>query len=403
MSTNLEMKKVPAKLSVPGFQFAAVKCGIKYENRLDLGLAWSEVPASVAGAFTTNLIKAAPVVISQKRVRSGIARAILVNSGYANACTGRQGYSDANLLTSGLARILGSPAGSILVASTGTIGIPLPVKKMMDSLPALVKNLDPEKANDFIQSILTTDTFPKVVYTRKVIGGRKITLLGTAKGAGMIMPNMATMLGFVFTDLAIPSRLLQPIFSNAVGDSFNRITVDGDTSTNDTAICLANGLAANPLPRGRSLSQVETLIGDALKELAKMIVLDGEGATKLVEIRVEGARNPREADLVARTIANSPLVKTAIYGAEPNWGRIIAAAGRSGVKINPDRVDIWFGGLQVVRSSQGIPGAQKKAIPLLKKKNIKIRVSLSQGKARASILTCDFSEGYIKINAGYMT
>lgn len=397
------MTIIKSKLTVPGFQFAAVKCGIKYENRLDLGLAWSEVPASVAGAFTTNLIKAAPVVISQKRARSGMARAILVNSGYANACTGRQGYRDADLLTSEVARILGAPAGSILVASTGTIGMTLPVKKMMDSLPALVQNLSPKMTADFIQSILTTDTFPKVVYTRKVIGGRKITLLGTAKGAGMIMPNMATMLGFVFTDLAIPARFLQPIFANAVEGSFNRITVDGDTSTNDTALCLANGLAGNAVPRGRSLSQVESLIGDTLKELARMIVLDGEGGTKLVEIRVEGARNPREADLVARTIANSPLVKTAIYGAEPNWGRIIAAAGRSGVKINPDRVDIWFGGLQAVRSSRGVPGAQKKAIPLLKKKEIKIRVNLNQGQARTSILTCDFSEGYIKINAGYMT
>ncbi|MCX5860305.1 MAG: bifunctional glutamate N-acetyltransferase/amino-acid acetyltransferase ArgJ [Proteobacteria bacterium] len=327
------MKMVSAKLTVPGFQFAAVKCGIKYENRLDLGLAWSEVPASVAGAFTTNLIKAAPVVISQKRIRSGMARALLVNSGYANACTGRQGYRDADLLTSELARILGAPAGSILIASTGTIGMTLPVKKMMNSLPALVQNLSPKTAPDFIQSILTTDTFPKVVYTRKIIGGKKITLFGTAKGAGMIMPNMATMLGFVFTDLAIPSRLLQPIFTAAVEESFNRITVDGDTSTNDTALCLANGLAGNAVPRGRSLSQVESLIGDTLKELARMIVRDGEGGTKLVEIRVEGARNPREADLVARTIANSPLVKTAIYGAEPNWGRIIAAAGRQGSKF----------------------------------------------------------------------
>lgn len=397
------MTKIKSKLVVPGFQFAAVKCGIKYENRLDLGLAWSEVPASVAGAFTTNLIKAAPVAITQKRVSSGTAKAILVNSGYANACTGHQGYSDSNLLTSEVARILGAPAGSILLASTGTIGIPLPVKKMMNSLPSLVQSLSPKMAPDFIQSILTTDTFPKVVYTRKAIGGKKITLLGTVKGAGMIMPNMATMLSFVFTDLAIPSRLLKPIFANAVEESFNRITVDGDTSTNDTALCLANGLAGNTLPRGRTLSQVESLISDALKELARMIILDGEGATKLVEILVAGARTPREADLVARTIANSPLVKTAIYGAEPNWGRIIAAAGRSGVRINPDRVDIWFGELPVVRSSLGIPGAQKKAIPLLKKKEIKIRVKLNQGKARASILTCDFSEGYVKINAGYMT
>jgi len=397
------MFKNKSKLVVPGFQFSAVKCGIKYENRLDLGLAWSEGPASVAGAFTTNLIKAAPVVISQNRVHSGIARAILVNSGYANTCTGRQGYSDANLLTSEVARILGVPAGSILVASTGTIGIPLPVEKMRNSLPPLVKILNPEKANDFIQSILTTDTFPKVVYTRKVIGGRKVTLFGIAKGAGMIMPNMATMLSFVFTDLAIPAPLLRPIFKVAVDESFNRITVDGDTSTNDTALCLANGLAGNGRPRGRSLSQVESLITETLKELAKMIVLDGEGATRLVEILVEGARNPREADLVARTIANSPLVKTAIYGAEPNWGRIIAAAGRSGVRINPDRVDIRFGDLPVVRSSLGIPGAQKRAIPLLKKKEVKIRVNLNQGKARASILTCDFSEGYVKINAGYMT
>ena len=397
------MFKNKSKLIVPGFQFAAIKCGIKYGNRFDLGLAWSEVPAAAAGAFTTNLIKAAPVVISKKRIHSGIAQAILVNSGYANACTGRQGYRDANLLTSEVARILGASASSILVASTGTIGMTLPVNKMMNSLPALVKNLSPNMAPDFIRSILTTDTFPKVVYTQKVIGGKNITLFGTAKGAGMIMPNMATMLGFVFTDLAIPARLLKPIFAHAVEDSFNRITVDGDTSTNDTAVCLANGLAENPLPRGRSLSQVESLIGNALKELARMIVLDGEGATKLVEILIEKARTTREADLVARTIANSPLVKTAIYGAEPNWGRIIAAAGRSGVRINPDRVDIYFGELPVVRSSQGIPGAQKKAIPLLQKKNIKIRVNLNQGKSRASILTCDFSEGYVKINAGYMT
>jgi glutamate N-acetyltransferase/amino-acid N-acetyltransferase len=275
--------------------------------------------------------------------------------------------------------------------------------RIRKNIPTLVKNLGPDRGRDFVRCILTTDTFPKIVQHRQKIGGKTVTIVGVCKGAGMIMPQMATTLSFIFTDLSIPPRLLKPLFQTAVDESFNRITVDGDMSTNDTSLCLANGRAGNSRLQGKTLRSAESLLVSILKELARMIILDGEGATKLVEIQVVGARTRLDADRAAYAVANSPLVKTAINGSEVNWGRIIAAVGRSGVKINPDRIDIDFDRIPVVRSSRGRPETYTLARGVLKKKEIKIRINLHQGKCTTSLLTCDLSTEYVRINAGYLS
>lgn len=397
----MEKKQTPMK--IPGFRFSAVKCGIKKANTLDLGLIVSDVPATAAGTFTTNRVQAAPVVITRERIRSGSARAILVNSGNANACNGARGDSDARALSADISRMLGLKNKEVLLASTGVIGHPLPLARIQKALPALGQGLGPNRGAEFARCILTTDTFPKIVYRKMEISRKRVTIMGIAKGAGMIMPNMATMLAFVLTDLAIPSRLLRPLFKSAVDDSFNRITIDGDTSTNDSAICLANGMAGNTLPRGNTLSRVEDLLAEMMRELARCIVLDGEGATRLIEVEVRGARTIRDAGLAARTVANSLLCKTAFHGAEVNWGRIIAALGRSDARINPGKIDVNFDSIPVVRSSRGCPANDHLARAVLKKKQFHIRIHLHQGRARSSVLTCDLSSEYIRINAGYLS
>lgn len=395
--------KPPPKPTIPGFRFSALKSGIKKADTPDLGLIVSDVPATATGAFTTNRVQAAPVVITRERIRSGSARAILVNSGNANACNGARGGTDARALSRDISRMLCVKDKEVLLASTGVIGRPLPLARIRKALPSLVRGLGPDRGAEFARSILTTDTFPKIVIRKKEISRKRVTILGVAKGAGMIMPNMATMLAFVLTDIVIPIRLLRPLFKSVVDDSFNRITIDGDTSTNDSAVCLANGMAGNPFPRGNVLSRVENLLGEVLQELAQLIVLDGEGATRLIEVEVKGARTIRDADLAARTVANSLLCKTAFHGAEANWGRIIAALGRSTARINPEKIDVDFDSIPVVRSSRGCPANDHLARAVLKKKQFRIRIHLHQGRARVSVLTCDLSSEYVSINAGYLS
>ncbi|NLZ18414.1 MAG: bifunctional glutamate N-acetyltransferase/amino-acid acetyltransferase ArgJ [Desulfobulbaceae bacterium] len=392
-------------MQVQGFTAAATAAGIRYANRLDLGLIYSEVPAIAAGVFTTNRVKAAPVQLSMERLRSGKAQAILVNSGNANACTGIPGM-EATLATSAMAaQALGIDEALVQVASTGVIGQILPISPFSNAISALAGNLSGSQLNDVARAIMTTDLVEKTVTTTVDIMGTPVTLYGMAKGSGMIRPDMATMLCFILTDAQIVFPVLDRLLRAAVDESFNAITVDGDTSTNDMALILANGLANNPWidednPEGMRA------FGDALRavcqELALKIVADGEGATKLVHIQVNGARTKAEAINAAQTIANSALVKTAFFGEDANWGRIIAALGRSDCHFKEERVDISFDTVLLVERGLCLGAeAEAKATAVLKQKEFTVTVSIHEGSAHALVHTCDFSIDYVKINASY--
>ncbi len=387
---------------VPGFLVSVANAGIKGSEKEDMALIYSETPAVVAGTFTRNQVKAAPVILTARRIKSGLAQAIIVNSGNANACTGLQGKKDAQEMTALVARGLNIPDQLVLVCSTGVIGQPLPMDKVKKGIDQLLKNLTPKGWKEAAKAIMTTDTFPKLVYKEGEIKGIPFKLLGIAKGAGMIRPDMATMLAFFATDIAISPTLLQPLFKEAVSVSFNRISVDGDTSPNDTALIFANGRAQNPGKTREDFAPFAACLYEAATSLAKMIAKDGEGASKLVEVVIQGARSIKEADQIAMTIANSPLVKTAIYGEDANWGRIMAAIGRSGVEINPERIDIYFGDICVVKNGLGQgEKAEKEAHIYLKNKEIILKIDLKLGKATTTWYTCDLTEEYIRINATY--
>ncbi len=392
-------------MNIKGFSSAAVSAGIRYTGRLDLGLIYSTTPAVTAGVFTTNQVKAAPLLIDMERLKQGRAQAILVNSGCANACTGAQGMEAALATSALLSSSLGIPDEMVLVSSTGVIGEQLNVDAFSSSMDRLVAELDEEKFEEVAHAIMTTDTVSKTVYRTVTIGEHEVNFMGMAKGAGMIMPNMATMLSFVVTDAQISFPELQESLRQATDRTFNRITVDGDTSTNDMVIAMANGTAANEWideenPAGRQVFQ-DTL-EDVLKELALKIVSDGEGASKCITVRVCGAKEETEAEQMARTVANSNLVKTAFFGEDANWGRIIAAMGRSGVRFDPDRVDIAFGDVVLVRDGLAVgKEAEAAASEILKQKNIAVRIDLKDGAGCEEIYTCDFSLDYVRINADY--
>lgn len=392
-------------MKIKGFSTSAVAAGIRYRDRLDLGLIYSDVPAVTAGVFTQNQVKAAPVVIDQDRLMQGRAQAILVNSGIANACTGIKGMESAMATSSLLSSRLKIDDKMVLLSSTGVIGEQLNVAAFRSSLDKLVQGLGEDNFDDVAHAIMTTDTVPKVVSRMVTIGEHEVKFMGMAKGAGMIMPNMATMLSFVITDAQISFPELNDSLKHAADRTFNRITVDGDTSTNDMVLVMANGTAKNPWidednPSHKQIFQ-DTLEG-VLKELALQIVNDGEGASKCITIRVCGARGESEAEQMARTVANSPLVKTAFFGEDANWGRILAAMGRSGVRFNPDIVDIAFGDVVLVRDGLGVgPDAEAAATQLLKAKQITVCIDLKDGVGCEEVYTCDFSIDYVKINADY--
>jgi len=391
---------------IPGFMFSGISAGIKEDEERDLALFYSVRPATVAGVFTTNRVKAAPVLVDRVRVRRGLCQAIIANSGNANACTGERGIRDARSMADATAAALGIPKGLVLVSSTGVIGKPLPMDKILSRLRDLTRNLSSHGLLDAVKSIMTTDRFPKVKMEKCSIGGGEIRICGVAKGAGMIMPRMATMLCFVMTDAAIERESLRNALSYATGLTFNRITVDGDTSTNDTVLILANGLAKNRpvLPNSADYILFRDALSEVMLELAKMIVKDGEGATKLIEVRVEGARSEADAQKVALSIANSNLVKTAFFGEDANWGRIAAAIGRSGVPIKPSAFDILLNGVAVVLGGVGTEGgAQEEAHQVLKRNAVTVTVRLHQGSSHTSIYTCDLSTDYVTINAHYRT
>lgn len=397
------MKK-DTNYSVPGFLASAVPAGLKKTGELDLSLIFSQKKAVAAGVFTTNKVKAAPVLLSQERIKKGFLRAVIANTGYANACTGTKGLHDAIQTSDMASKELGISPEETVVASTGVIGAYLPCNLITKALPNLVKNLSPHNFESVAKALMTTDSFPKISYFEGRAEGRPFHLLGIAKGAGMIMPNMATMLSFLLTDIHIEYQTLWPVFRSAVESTFNRITVDGETSTNDMVLIMANGFAGNKTLTTPDIKEFEKGLTDVMGELAYMIAKDGEGATKTVIIEVHGAASKDDAHTAARVVGNSNLVKTTIFGQDPNWGRIMAALGRAGITMEENKVQIWINGIKIVDGGLMISeGEERKAAETMKKEQITITIHLNQGEWKDRIITCDLTYDYIRINAGYRT
>lgn len=390
------------KLTCPGFKAAGVAAGIKKNNKKDLGIIVSDIPATVAGVFTKNKVKASCVVFNKDVVASGHARTIIVNSGNANCCTGDQGMEDTKSMADFAASGLDIEKNSVLVASTGVIGEPLPLQKIEAAIPELNNTMSSSGFSDFAHAIMTTDAMPKTLSVTEDLDGAAYTITGIAKGAGMIRPDMATMLCFVCTDIKADHKKLQNILSDSTDRTFNRITVDGDTSTNDMVILMANGVSnAEIITPSHEASFIKAL-DHVLTELAKMIVKDGEGATKLVEVIVKGAESDQDAFDVADTVAHSNLVKTAFFGEDANWGRIIGAVGRANVPIDAEHIDIYFDDVLMVENSTGCgKEAEAEATLVLKKPEFKVTIDLNMGSGCASMFTCDFSVEYVRINADY--
>jgi glutamate N-acetyltransferase / amino-acid N-acetyltransferase len=392
-----------------GFSFSSAACGLK-KSGLDLGLLVSKTPAVAAAMFTTNRVQAAPVRLSQMHLRRsrGKMRAVVVNSGNANCCTGSDGYAASEATSRQVARELAAlDPSQVLVCSTGVIGLPMRVEKILKAVPALVRTRtgEPEAFSQFTRAIMTTDTRPKWAAANCRIGGKAVRILGCCKGAGMIQPNMATMLAFLATDAAISPTMLSRALRSVVADTFNAITVDGDTSTNDTVAILANGESgARRIAReGADFKKFRATLEKVCRTLALKIVEDGEGAQRVVEIEVRGAPSDRAAAQIARTIANSPLVKTALAGADPNWGRILAAAGRAGVLFNFELVDIRLAGILVCRRAGEHPFSERLTHKKMLAKYVPIVMEMHSGKGNARVWTCDFTGEYVDINSSYRT
>lgn len=391
-------------IQCPGFQAAGIAAGIKKNRILDLGLIYSRRPAVAAGVFTRNRVQAAPVRLTREHIARGRIQAIVVNSGNANCCTGDRGDADALLMARTAAAELGLTPEQVLVSSTGVIGTPLPVDRIEKAVPDLASALGPDGFDAFARAIMTTDTVPKLIQRNGEIDGRSFTLVAAAKGAGMIRPDMATMLCFVCTDADVEQKLLQQSLKKAVDGSLNCITIDGDTSTNDMVLMMANARSGAKVATARQQKIFQQVLDDLLMDVARRLVQDGEGVTKVVEIKVEGAGSDGEACRVVDTVAHSPLVKTAFFGEDANWGRIIAAAGRAGVPLEPDRIDLFFDEVQMVKGGLGCgPEAEALAAAVLKKPAFSVVLALNKGPGKARMLTSDFSVAYVKINADYRT
>jgi len=398
------MKKVSGGVTSPkGFLAAGVSCGIKKSKRPDLALLYSNRPCVCAGVFTTNAFRSGSVVLAEMLVAKGMAQAIVVNSGNANCCVGKRELKDAGEITGLVAKGLGLKKDDVLIASTGIIGRPLQMNKIRNNVSLLVKGLKKGAAARFAKAIMTTDTVHKETAVKLIIGGKWVRVAGAAKGSGMICPNMATMLAFFTTDALIEKAALKHAFKQSVSETFNKITVDGDMSTNDTAMILANGLAGNKAIKKGTSAYIKFL--NALKfvseELARKIVLDGEGATKFVEIAVKGAGDAGAAERIARHVADSNLIKTMIAGGDPNWGRVAASIGSSGVAVEKNRVDVYFGKRLVMKNGSGANASVKTLLGIFKKKEIGILIDLKSGKGFSKVWTCDLTEDYVKINSEY--
>jgi glutamate N-acetyltransferase / amino-acid N-acetyltransferase len=393
------------KNAVPkGYLFSTAEAAIKKPGRRDIALIFSEVEANIAGTFTTNSVKAAPVKICMKKIKSGRGNAIIVNSGNANACTGLQGIKNAEEIVSSISKQLKIKSSLVFPCSTGVIGTPMPMERILPAVPALAENLGEYSFDDVAKAIMTTDTFPKIVTKKLKVGNATGTVSAICKGAGMIAPNMATMLCFILTDIDVELQALSKALKSSVHKSFNRITIDGDMSTNDTVLLMANGMLGNKAISSTSefYQSFQKTLDEITYELAKLVVQDGEGATKLIEVDVRGARMEVDATKAALSVANSSLVKTAIYGNDANWGRIMAALGYSGIAFKEDKTDISFNKVKVVKNGLA-NNKDREATETLKGKSVKIIIDLHSGTASSKVLTCDLTEEYIRINAEYRT
>jgi len=395
---------------VPGFKFSGIKAGIKKADKPDLALIYSEVPSVAVAAFTTSLAQAAPVTVSKKNIQSGVCRAVVVNSGNANACTGARGLKDAQSMVKATAKALNLKESQVLVCSTGKIGVPLPMQKILPKIPVAAKALSDDGLLDAAEAILTTDNGTKLAVVEGKIGGKPYKIAGFAKGAGMIEPKMsvphATMLAYIVTDTLIPRDVLKVLFKNCVEETFNRVTVDGDMSTNDTAIMIANGMAGNKpfklkTPECRKFADNLFCV---MESLAKQMVKDGEGATKCVAIDVKNAKTEDDARRIAYAVSNSLLVKTSFFGQDPNWGRVLGAAGRCGATLDPERVDITYGNICVARRGQstGI-AADNKAKAVMKSPEFTVTIDCHQGRSSFRVYASDLTLEYVKINSCYRT
>jgi glutamate N-acetyltransferase/amino-acid N-acetyltransferase len=393
--TKLRAAKLPI-----GFRAAGISSGIKDSGAKDLGIVISDFPTVSAATFTTNRIKAAPVRLSKRHLSNGDIRAVIVNSGNANACNGRQGLNDAKLMAQFAASSLGLEPRQVFVCSTGIIGYPLPVAKVQVATPKVVEKLRISGWGDFSRSIMTSDKVNKVCAVKTLIGGKEITITGTAKGSGMIAPNMATMLAFFVTDAAISEADLRETTKRVVNETFNCISIDGDMSTNDTVLVLANGTAKNRRPRkgSKDLKHFSEALNNVMLDLSKQLVRDGEGASKFIRIEVEGASSDLDAKKVARAVAKSSLVKCSWNGSDPNWGRVIDAVGYSGARIDENKVDIYFGSLAAAVNGIMAPTPIGKLKAQVAKKEFTLRIDLNIGKGYHRVFTSDLSEEYVAYN-----
>ena len=401
------LKEVAGGVTFPrGFKASGVKAGIKKNGKEDVALVFSTVEAIWAGRFTTNKFPAAPVLVSRAALKNVSGRVIVLNAGCANACTGEQGLADAKNTAKQVAALLDVSPEAVLVASTGVIGVPLPMEKLSAGVRQAVAELSEFGGEKASQAIMTTDTFVKTCGYVADISGVPVRFGGMSKGAGMICPNMATVLALITTDAAVTPDVLQKALSEAVEVSFNRITVDGDMSTNDMLAVFANGMAGNPQIKCLEGPEYEEFAGAlraAALNLAKKVARDGEGATKFIEIEVQGATSEADAKKAGMAIANSPLVKTAFFGQDPNWGRILCAAGYSGAELSPEKTTLSIGGVQIVEAGLGAKFDVKELRSAMAEREIKVVINLGVGSATATVYTCDMSYEYIKINGEYTT
>jgi len=402
----INIENVPGGVtSAAGFMAGTAMAAIKKADERDVAVIYSSVPASAAGVFTLNIVKAAPVLLSMDRLARGKAQAVVVNSGNANACNGEQGMRDALAMAAEVAAVLHIPEEMVLVASTGVIGKKMPMHKVLPGVREAAGLVSPEGGSLAAQAIMTTDTFLKESAVRLELGGRTVTVGGMAKGSGMIHPNMATLLGFITTDAAISDVCLKRALSYAVDRSFNMITVDGDTSTNDMVVIMANGMAGNEMIKGDSedFMTFREALARVCDELAVAIARDGEGATKLIMVEVRNAGTEGDARLAARAVAGSSLVKAAMFGLDANWGRVICAAGYSGAVFDPEKVDIFLGDVQVAKDGGSLEFSEELALEALKGSTVKIIIDFKSGPFTATAWGCDLSYDYVKINADYRT
>ncbi len=386
-----------------GFTAAGVACGIKKKGGPDLAIVKCDVRARAAGIFTRNIVKGHSLMLARKNVRNGYAQLVVINAGCANACLGPRGDADALEMARLAANRFGVRPGDVLTGSTGVIGFPLPLDKIAAGLDEAI--LSRSGGADAARAIMTTDTVPKEAQADVTIGGRTVRIGGMAKGSGMIHPNMATLISVLTTDAAISVSALRQALREAAAVSYNRISVDGDTSVCDKVLILASGLAGNNViePGTEEYARFTAALKDVCIRLAKMLAADGEGATKLLTIQVKNARSARDAHLIASAIAKSPLCKTAAFGNDANWGRLLTAAGYSGARFNPEKVDIWIGSVKVCENGGGLPFDEEAALRELKQREVTYTLDFADGTASDTMWTCDFSLDYVKINADYRT